>query len=294
MSNSAEIAAAESSIYERGEFAAIDIGAQMRLGHVDVRSGDEYIVSLVARQLEGHDRRATIVDIGSGSGVLSEMLARALPNHRVVANDPAAGNFQRARARLAPYRNASVFEQPFEVWNEPADVFISWGTHHHLAHDYLAQIRRLMRPGGRLIVGDEFCPEYLSRAELEEGRAWLVGGYLFTSEDEEQAFRRTGELPLAVRNREEARRQALWAWYRFVIDEAVKLRDWQVAMVELQIARDDFATDFADEHKTSPLLLETELRNSGFEILSRKAIGDRPPELQSFVVYEAAPEKGAS
>jgi SAM-dependent methyltransferase len=281
------------SVYDREAFDDIDIGARMRTGHVDILEGDDWIVARVRAALRDKPDGATIVDIGSGSGVLSERLARELPQHRVVANDPARSNYRRAAERLAAYPNASVFTQPFEAWHEPADVLVSWGSHHHLQHGYLEHIARVLRPGGRFIVGDEFCPEYLRQEELS-GRAWLVDGFLFTSADEERNYRTSGAMPESVLARERARRLALWRWYRFVVDQAVERDDWTVALLELQIARDDLTTEFADEHKTSPLLLETELRDGGFEIADRISIGARSPELQSFVVYEAVRKEDRS
>lgn len=277
----------DASVYHRESFKAVDIGAQMRLGHIDIAEGDDYIVSLVRASLKNRTTAATIVDIGSGSGVLSEYLASQFPEHKVVANDNARSNSEKANTRLACYPNASVFDAAFEYWVEPADVFISWGSHHHLPHDYIKRVHELLRPGGRFIVADEFCPEYLSEAELSGGRAWLIDGYLYTSAAEEKMFRETGTPPQSVLDREEARRNALWKWYRYVIDKAVERNDWTVAVIELQIARDDLTTGFADEHKTSPLVLETELKDAGFAILSRRHIGERKPALQSFVVYES-------
>jgi SAM-dependent methyltransferase len=270
----------------------LDIGVQMRAGHVDIAEGDVVVLDMVRRALAGRPEgagSATIVDIGSGSGVLSERLAAELPGHRIVANDNARGSSRRAADRLAPYPRASVFDRSFLEWEQPADIFISWGSHHHFPHSYLRQIAALLKPGGRLIIGDEFCPEYLQADELASGRAWLVDGYLFTSDDEESAYRTAGVLPPSVERREEARRQALWRWYRFVIDQAVARGDWTVALLELQIARDDLTTGFEDEHKTSPLLLETELADAGFRILDKHNIGDREPRLRSFVIYEAEP-----
>lgn len=276
------------SVYERKAFSEVDIGLRMRSGHVDIQEGDDLVVDMVRRLVEDlAGDQATIVDIGSGSGVLSERLATVLPNHRVVANDNASGNSTRAAARLESHPNGSVFDQSFEDWQEPADVFVSWGSHHHLPHSYLRQVASLLKPGGRLIIGDEFCPEYLAESDLAAGRAWLLDGYLFTNDEEERDYRSTGVLPATVERRETARREALWSWYRFVIDQAVARGDWMVALLELQIARDDLMTDFEEEHKTSPLLLETELKDSGFRIVDKVIIGNRSPELCSFVVYEA-------
>jgi SAM-dependent methyltransferase len=269
----------------------LDIGVQMRAGHVDIADGDDVVVEMVRRTLAAREEDAgpaTIVDIGSGSGVLSERLAAEVPGHRIIANDTSRGSIRRAAARLGRYPLASVFDRSFLEWDQPADVFISWGSHHHFPHSYLRQIAALLSEDGRLIIGDEFCPEYLEAGELASGRAWLIDGYLFTSEEEERAYRSDGTLPPSVARREEARRRKLWAWYRFVIDQAVARGDWTVALLELQIARDDLMTGFEDEHKTSPLLLETELADAGFRIVDKQRIGDREPELQSFVVYEAA------
>lgn len=279
-------AVSHGNVYEES-FAGIDIGAKMRGGHVDVAEGDAIILDLVDARLARLKRTATIVDVGSGSGVLSELLASRFPDHQVIANDVAQSNIDHARARLSRFANAQVSACPFEHWSSPVDILISWGTHHHLPHGYLARARELLRPGGCLLIGDEFCPEYLTSAELARGKAWLVDGYLFTSPEEEQEYRRTTKVPVTVQAREEARRNALWPWYRFVIDEAIIRGDWEVACLELQIARDDLTTSFADEHKTSPMLLETELRAEGFTIVSKRVLGERPQELQSFVIYEA-------
>ena len=47
----------------------------------------------------------------------------------------------------------------------------------------------------------------------------------------------------------------------------------------------------ADEHKTSPYLLERELQLEGFSVLEKKVLGDeRPPGLRSFVIYTTRPQ----
>jgi len=281
------------SIYDRTALRGVDIGWQMRLGHVDIREGDEVVVEMVRDAISRNpDQSALIVDIGSGSGVLSERLAIEFPDHRVVANDNAVGNSTRAADRLEGFSNAEVYDQSFSEWSTPTDVFISWGSHHHLPHEYLHQVLSLLPPDGRLIIGDEFCPEYLDPADLAGGKTQLIDGYLFIGEDEAERYRSDQEVPETVAGRETARREALWKWYRFVIDEAVARHDWTVALLELQIARDDLATAFESEHKTSPSLLEHELEDAGFRVLRKRVIGERSAELCSFVIYEAAPARG--
>jgi hypothetical protein len=92
-------------------------------------------------------------------------------------------------------------------------------------------------------------------------------------------------LPQWSARLEDARRRALWTWYKFVGDYAVGKGHWPVLITELGIARDDLITDFEDEHKTSPYLLERELVLNGFRVMAKQAIGSRPAALQSFVIY---------
>jgi SAM-dependent methyltransferase len=230
-----------------------------------------------------------VLDIGAGSGHLSHLLAEALPDSRVIANETAAAPAGQARAKLARFPNASVFDQPFEAFTETLDVIISWGSHHHLSHDYLAVVKRLLSPDGIFIVGDEFCPEYLTsddRARLDRAEMVVIeGGYIFDNEADLAAYRQTKTVPDWSLRLEQGRQRALWTWYKFVGDYAAERDVWPVVISELQIARDDLITGFADEHKTSAHLLQRELRLNGFSIVDRTALGEREPALQSFVIY---------
>jgi cyclopropane fatty-acyl-phospholipid synthase-like methyltransferase len=277
------------TVYANPKYRDIDVGAIMRTGHPDIAEGDERIVAAVRKLHADQGRRLRILDVGSGSGDLSLLLAHALPDCEVIANDTAPNPVAQATEKLAPFPHAWVFDQPFEQWWEKADVVISWGSHHHLAHDYLRHVRRILSSGGLFIIGDEFCPEYLSPADKERlataTQITLVDGYIFDDAGDVSAYQATGRLTGWSLGLEQARREALWTWYKFVGDYAVAHDAWPVLIAELGIARDDFITDFDEEHKTSPYLLERELELNGFRIADRIVIGDREPALQSFVIY---------
>lgn len=287
------MSSSEAGIYADSTFERVDIGAIMRVGHPDIEEGDVYIVNVVRNLRHELGRPLRILDVGSGSGHLSLLLARELRDCEVVANEVSEGSLALARAKLAPLPNAKVFDRPFEEWDGTADVVISWGSHHHLSHDYLQHAREVLTPGGLLVVGDEMCPEYLTPSDQQRLRGAdvieIVDGYIFDSPADIRAYRERGVVPEWSLRLEDARRKALWEWYKFVGDFAAERGVWQVLILELQIARDDLITNFAGEHKTSPYLLERELELNGFAVTERVPLGNRLPALQSFVVYTCRP-----
>jgi len=277
------------TVYANPKYRDVDVGAIMRDGHPDISEGDDRIVAEVRKLRADRGSPLRIIDVGSGSGDLSLMLAQALPDCEVIANDTAPNPVAQAADKLAPFPHASVFDKPFEEWQEQVDVVISWGSHHHLAHDYLDHVRRVLSPGGLFIVGDEFCPEYFTaddKARLAKATyITLVDGYIVDSVEDEATYKATGQLNEWSLRMERARRETLWTWYKFVGDYAIEKDAWPVLIAELGIARDDLITDFDEEHKTSPYLLERELELNGFTVAQHIVIGDREPALQSFVIY---------
>ncbi|MEY9892545.1 SAM-dependent methyltransferase [Catenulispora sp. MAP5-51] len=283
------------TVYTSSAYRTIDVGSLMRTGHPDIAEGDEHIVSVVRAMRARLGRPLRVLDVGSGSGDLSLLLVQALPDTAVIANDIAANPLAQARDKLAPYPTASVSSERFEDFSGEVDVVVSWGTHHHLSHDYLSHVAEILSPDGVLIIGDEFCPEYLSDTDqkrlAQSEEISVVDGYLFDSAADVESYRSTGLVPDWNEGLEQARRLALWHWYKFVIDFAVAHEAWTVVMAELAICRDDLETGNHDEHKTSPYLLERELELNGFSVAERAVIGDRPVELSSFVLYTCRPPR---
>jgi SAM-dependent methyltransferase len=276
-------------IYTDPTFRDTDIGEIMRHGHPDVADGDRHILSVIHRIRDRLGRPLRILDVGAGSGHLSLMIARELGDSVVIANEIADEPARQARAKMAACANARIFDRSFGEWRDKVDVIVSWGTHHHLGHDYLRHVRDVLAVDGLLIIGDEFSPEYLTPSDQKRldgaQEIEIVDGYIFDNKADLNAYRQTRVVPQWSLQLEQARRRALWTWYRFVGDYAVSKDDWGVLITELQIARDDFITSFSGEQKTSPYLLERELNLNGFSVIERVAIGNREPELQSFIIY---------
>jgi ubiquinone/menaquinone biosynthesis C-methylase UbiE len=103
------------------------------------------------------------LDVGCGTGALAMAVAQRVGRTgRVVGIDPSAQQIARARAKAARRHNPiefqiAVIEQlPFP--DQTFDVVFSTLMMHHLPaplkRQGLAEIARVLKPGGRLVIGD--------------------------------------------------------------------------------------------------------------------------------------------
>jgi trans-aconitate 2-methyltransferase len=110
--------------------------------------------SAVLARLEGIAPDATVLDVGCGTGRVTEALVEMVPRGRVLAMDASADMVALARERLG---------DRVEVWcqdaleldlSEPVDAVVSTAALHWVGeHDRLwQQLARALRPGGRLEI----------------------------------------------------------------------------------------------------------------------------------------------
>jgi ubiquinone/menaquinone biosynthesis C-methylase UbiE len=103
-----------------------------------------------------------VLDVGCGTGSLAAMLAEREPRARVAGVDADAEMLARARAKSATidWREARAEQLPFA--GESFDLVVSSLFFHHLPpagkRAVAAEIRRVLRPGGRLAVADWGSP----------------------------------------------------------------------------------------------------------------------------------------
>jgi 2-polyprenyl-3-methyl-5-hydroxy-6-metoxy-1,4-benzoquinol methylase len=104
-------------------------------------------------------RARAILEVGCGSGLFTDALARALPSSRITATDAFEPVLERARQRVPDGRvRFQAFDAESSVTPEqlggPFDAVCGVDIVHHLEHpvEALAGWRHLVTPGGRLAI----------------------------------------------------------------------------------------------------------------------------------------------
>lgn len=122
----------------------------------------------------------TVVDIGSGSGFDSLIASRLVgPQGRVVGIDMTAAMLEKARSGAAAMHAVNIEFQKGYADNLPfpdefADVIISNGVL-NLSHDKkktLTEWARVLKPGGRLYIGDILIAKQMPQEALDDISLW--------------------------------------------------------------------------------------------------------------------------
>jgi ArsR family transcriptional regulator len=124
------------------------------------------------------DPELTVGDLGCGTGRLAEVLAPLV--RRVVAVDGSADMLEAARARLDRYGNVEVRDGEIEALpldEGELDVAVLALVLHHLPEPAvaLAEVARVVRPGGRVLVVD-MLPHERVEYQQQMGHVWLGFG----------------------------------------------------------------------------------------------------------------------
>lgn len=121
------------------------------------------------------DPTSVVGDLGCGTGALSAALAPHVGHVHAIDASPAMLNT--AASRLAAFRNVTVEEGALEalpLYDGVLDVAILMLVLHHVSDPVraLREVHRVLRPGGRVLIGD-MRPHAHERFREQMGHVWL-------------------------------------------------------------------------------------------------------------------------
>jgi ubiquinone/menaquinone biosynthesis C-methylase UbiE/DNA-binding transcriptional ArsR family regulator len=165
------------------EFFASSAGQWDRLR--DELFGDRFHLAALAALAEG---AWTIGDLGCGTGRASEAIAPFVA--RVIAVDASAAMLQAAKKRLQPFDNVDLRRGDLEalpIDEAQLDAATLMLVLHHVTEPAraLAEVARVLKPGGRLILVD-MLPHDREHYRQQMGHVWM--GF-----SEEQIHRMLGD-----------------------------------------------------------------------------------------------------
>jgi SAM-dependent methyltransferase len=127
---------------------------------------------------------ADVLDVGCGSGVALEAMARAFPASRFVGYDPSHHAVDRARTKLAALDNAEVVGGRAEDVPPDGrfDLALTFDCLHDMTRpdDALVAIRRALRDDGTLLVKEIRCADTLTE-NLHNPMLAMMFGFSLTS-----------------------------------------------------------------------------------------------------------------
>jgi ubiquinone/menaquinone biosynthesis C-methylase UbiE len=141
------------------------------------RRWEHYVNASIDRTLAELDLAPgeVLLDIGCGTGVLLERVAQRQPRARLYGSDLSGAMLAMARSRLAsPIQLLQANAEALPMASASIDVLVSTSAFHFIRHPAraMSEIRRVLRPGGRLIITD-WCRDFLTGRLLD----WYLKAY---------------------------------------------------------------------------------------------------------------------
>jgi SAM-dependent methyltransferase len=148
-------------------------------------------LGLIIREIRRHKngsrpvRRTNVVELCAGTGILTEDIFRGVPGISLdaVEIDPSCFKLLRSRFRRLGGEVGAFCEDAVTFQgNAPYDIAVSSFGHHHIAYerarDFGQNLRRIIKPGGVYIVGDElmrpFKTEHERRVALRAYHGYII------------------------------------------------------------------------------------------------------------------------
>ena len=128
-----------------------------------------------------------LLDVGCGTGALLQTLADADPGLRLAGVDPCPEMLRVARGKLpASVELRQAYAEGLPFGDSAFDTVVCTNSFHYFRRpaDALREMRRVLRPGGRLVVTD-WCDDFLTCRLCDLALRWLSRSHARTYRAEE-------------------------------------------------------------------------------------------------------------
>ncbi len=141
---------------------------------------NQMVEALVAAMPFRSDAPVRVIDLGCGTGTVSQGVLDAFPNAQVTCLDLAENMVAMAQSKLAPYPHVRFIVGDFATFDGEYDAVISSLALHHLATNedkkhFYQRIHARLRPGGVFYNGDVVLAssDLLQAMYLHQWRAFM-------------------------------------------------------------------------------------------------------------------------
>lgn len=141
----------------------------------------------------------SMLDVGSGPGLPTVMLAEMFPDARIDAVEPSTAAFPHLRRNTSKHR-ITAYNTGIVEYSGPEDypVTVSVGASHHLdTRLFLRGMKRHTAPGGLVVVADEM----ISRFDSEDERSRVIADHHLAYIEQALAHIHEEDLPPAEQRR---------------------------------------------------------------------------------------------
>lgn len=207
----------------------------------------EMLSTALIEEIEEFGSAVNVLEVGSGTGLLSTRLVESRAVARLTCVDPDTGASRILRQRLRTYpQDIDIREAPLQAMSSsrPYDVVVGRFSLHHVPDSdkasFLLYQGKLLRTGGLLLVGDMVLPHYHDNF---------------------------------------ARRASVWDYYKKTISYARNLGVSELLKDQYSCLRADLKRD--DEYKICRCRMLELIEEAGFDILKVRKIRETDPSKPS-------------
>lgn len=136
----------------------------------EVTARSKVIAGIFTKELIPHDS-ASILDLGCGTGILCSSFRENIPEARVIYIDKALGMIKRLKDKYKVERILRAEGENLPLKENQLDVAIIYNSFPHFwsRERTISECYRVLKSGGRLIIGHSATPEEINRLHREIG-----------------------------------------------------------------------------------------------------------------------------